>query len=335
MSLETRQLLAYGVDFRDSVIRVDAPRTNGSMEHTKLLIDCIPRDEPVATGQDHTHDWLAQNVAEGLRLLLAHEHSMRLYRRSQLPPPLTARNHDKPPPPLLRTLLAISRHLDGVDSLYTYFEQVAKTLIGAGLNVTLETTREISWAKLADELKVPKKGLSATDQLLEILMKPFDGKATITLPTLSSTQAETLTVASRTIIGQPTFGTEHKVILPLLLSSEMGLVQQHKFPSADEVKAYVDWIFSVHIVHRLLKDAYQSRALIKVHEPKITIIGKGGKKGSAASKDISIAFEDGSLTVTATALNSQQGAGEAVQSHTWSGEAEDVPFLEVVRGWVD
>jgi mediator of RNA polymerase II transcription subunit 17 len=62
MSLETRQLLPYGVRLRDSVIIVDAPGDGTSTNH-QLLIDCIPRDDKIPDVQGHTFDWLAQNVA--------------------------------------------------------------------------------------------------------------------------------------------------------------------------------------------------------------------------------------------------------------------------------
>lgn len=334
MSLETRQLIAYGVEFRDSVIRVDAPLLDGTLEQAKLLIDCIPRDEPLAVGQNHDYDWLARNVAEALRMFLAHEHSMRLYRRSQLPPPLTARAHEKPPPPLLRTLLAIFRHLDSVDSLYRYLETVTATLNSAGLDVVLETAREHSWAKFAGDLMPSRKGLSATDQLLEIFMKPFNGKATISLPTFSGAQAEKLTILTRTFIGQPTFGTEHKLTLPSTFTTEMGLVQEHKLPSVQEVKLYLDWVLSMHIVHRLLKGEYVSRALIKIHEPKVTIVNKTGKKGPTTSRDISVALQHGSLIVKATILGLHQADGEAEQTHSWHATTKDVSLREVVKGWV-
>ncbi|KAH7380639.1 subunit 17 of mediator complex-domain-containing protein [Pyrenochaeta sp. MPI-SDFR-AT-0127] len=335
MSLETRQLLAYGVEFRDSVIHVDAPRMGSVSQPRKLLIDCIPREDSVVGGQDHSHDWLAQTVAESLRLLLTHEHSMRLHRRSQLPPPLTARVRERPPLPLLRTLLAVFRHLEGVDSLYVYFEVVTRTLNSAGLDVTLDTTRETSWAELVESLKQSsKKGLSATDQLLDIFMKPFDGKAHFTLPTLSGGQSETLTITTRTIIGQPTFGAEHQLNLPSSLTTDLGLVQQLKFSSVEEVKSYVDWILSIHITHRLLKNEYSPRGIIKGQDPRITVVSKGSKKGSTSSTDVAVELQKGNLKVTAIAFDGQQSTGDTEQTHTWNGQESATSLQVMVKSWV-
>ena len=334
MSLETRQLLAYGVSFRDSVIYVDVPQT-GSSPSRKLLIDCVPRDDPIPSSQSHEHDWLARNIAEALRLLLAHEHSMRLYRRSQLPPPLTGRTREKPPPPLLRTLLAVLHHIEGVDSLYAYLASVAQTLLSAGLDVTLDTTRETSWAKLVGSLEASsKKGLSATDQLFEIFMKPFDGTATLALPTSHSAQSEILSIATRTIIGQPTFGTEHRLTLPSTLSSDLGLFHQQKFATVEEIKSYLDWILSLHIAHRLLKNDYSSRAQARSQDARLSIQIKDAKKGAPSYKDIKIEFNDGVLKVAKLAVDAPPKSEDAEQSHTWSGKQDSTSLREVIKSWV-
>jgi mediator of RNA polymerase II transcription subunit 17 len=336
MSLETRQLRAYGVEFRDSVIHVDASRMGSASQHRKLLIDCIPRDDPIASNQGHEYDWLARNIAEALRLLLAHEHSMRLYRRSQLPPPLTGQTREKPPPPLLRTLLAVSSHITGVDSLYVYLGLVAKTLNNAGLDASLETTRETSWANLVESLKTtPKKGLSATDQLLDIFMKPFDGKATLILPTPNGAQPESLIVVTRTIIGQPTFGTEHKLTLPSTLSSDLGLFQQHRFTSVEELKSYLDWILSLHIAHRLLKSEYASRSQTRTQDPRLSIRGsKEAKKGTKSTKDIKVDFNDGELKVTVLGIDATSEAEDGEQSHTWTETDGSASLKDVIKDWV-
>lgn len=335
MSLETRQLLAYGVEFRDSIIYVDAPQMGNKSQKRKLLIDCVPRDDPIASSQSREHDWLARNIAEGLRLLLAHEHSMRLYRRSQLPPPLTGKKQEKQPPPLLRTLLAVIHHIEGVDSLYVYLASVAQTLYSAGLDVALDTTRETSWAKLVESLGASSKnGLSATDQLFEIFMKPFDGKATLTLPTSNATQPETLSIVTRTIIGQPTFGTEHRLALPSTLSSDLGLFHQQKFTSVEELKSYLDWILSLHIAHRLLKNDYSSCAQVRSQEARLSIRSKDAKKGTSLSKDIRIDFNDGELKVSCLAVDTQQESEDAEHSHSWCGKDDDNSLREVVKNWV-
>lgn len=337
MSLETRQLLAYGVELRDSIIYLDAPKLGSSSQPLKLLIDCVPRDEPLADCLGHSHDWLARNVAEALRLLLAHEHSMRLYRRSQVPPPLTGRTQEKLPPPLLRTLLAIFRHLESVDSVYMYLEAVSQTLNSAGLSVVLETTRELSWAKLTEILRNSKTGISATDQIFEMIMRPFDGKATLVLPASSGAQPETLALMTRTLLAQPIYGTEHKLTLPDSLVVDLGLFQTINFSSVEEVKSYFDWILSAHIAHRIVKGEYSSRATVTRGHSRVVIFGKEAKKNtSSANKDISIKLQDGSLTVRVTSHDAPSPADNSTEkSHSWNGEADSVSLKAWLKSCVE
>ncbi|KAH7077996.1 subunit 17 of mediator complex-domain-containing protein [Paraphoma chrysanthemicola] len=335
MSLESRHLLAYGVEFRDSVIRVDASGTSGRHRQRTLLIDCIPLDEQSAGSQDNSSAWLAHNVAEGLRLSLAHEHSMRLYRRSQLPPPLSGQKREQPPPPLLRPLLAIFRHLEDVDSLYSYLEAVARTLGNAGFKVNLETMRETAWAKLAESLTAPSsKSLAATDRLLEIFLKPFEGRATLSLPSPSATQADDVIVSTRTVIGQPSFGTEHRLTLPASLATDLGLFQLVKFSSVEEITTYLDWILALHIAHRCLKSAFSTRAIVKANDPRLTIRAKGSKKGLTSSREIAVAIQHGTLKVTVTTTDLQDEVEEAEQSYTWNSQESTTTLEEQVKGWV-
>jgi mediator of RNA polymerase II transcription subunit 17 len=250
---------------------------------------------------------------------------------------LTGQAQENPPPPLLRTLLAVTNHIAGVDSLYVYLGLVAKTLHNAGLNASLETTREMSWANLVKSLKsTPKKGLTATDQLLEIFMKPFDGKATLTIPTSKGMQSESLIIITRTIIGHPTFGTEHKLTLPSTLSSDLGLFQQHKFSTVEELKSYLDWIISLHIAHRLLKSEYASRSQTRSQDPRLSIRGsKETKKGAKSTKDIRVCFNDGELKVTALAVDLTPESEDSEQSHTWTETGSSASLKEVIKGWVD
>lgn len=336
MRLEARHLLPYGVSYRDSIIHVDAAGVDSRHRSKTLLIDCVPREDDSPSKQSHSNDWLARNVAEGLRLLLAHEHSMRLHRRSQLPPPLTGQQREDPSPSLLRTLLAVFRHLEGVDSLYDYLEKTAKTLESAGLNVQLETMRELSWAKLGESQQFSfKKGVSATDQLLEIFLKPLDGRATLTLKSADITQSEALTVSTRTIIGPPIFGTEHRLTLAPAVATELGLSQQSKFTSVGETVSYLDSVLSLHIAHRQLKTKFTPRAVIKGSEARITIRTKDTKKESTGEQDIIVQLQQGELEVTAIATaDLQEAALDVEQSCAWSGQRGEMSLVDKVKSWV-
>jgi mediator of RNA polymerase II transcription subunit 17 len=328
MSLETRQLLPYGVRLRDSVITVDAPGTNVSPR--QLLIDCIPREDKIPNGQDHTYDWLTQAIAEALRLLLTHEHSMRLYRRTQLPPPFTSRKQERKTPPLLRTLLAILHHLQNVDSLFAYLNKVSDTLGSAGLETPVETSREESLGKLRDSLATSnRKDLSASDQLLDMFTRPYTGKATVTLPSNQASSTEQLVVAIRTVIGAPTFGTEYKLTLPSSVATDLGLSTENRFQTSADIVSYLDWVLSLHIAHRVLKGEYADRAATKGTEARVTIASKSSKKGLSAKRNITVELSEGLLALHLS--NSEESSQE---KHSWSGKSDEITLKEKVQGWV-
>ncbi|KAJ4412364.1 RNA polymerase II mediator complex subunit [Didymella pomorum] len=329
MSLETRQLLPYGVRLRDSIITVDAPSTSTSTR--QLLIDCIPREDRIPDGQDHTYDWLAQAITEALRLLMTHEHSMRLYRRTQLPPPLTSRKQEKKTSPLLRTLLAMLHHLQNVDSLFAYLDKVSNTLGSAGLETPVKTSREESLSKLRDSLATSNhKDLSASDQLLDMFTRPYTGKATVTLPASPGSPTEELTVAIRTVIGAPTFGTEYKLTLPSSVATDLGLSTENKFQITADIVSYLDWVLSLHVAHRVLKGEYANRAATKGTEARVTIASKNSKKGPSTKRNITVDLTEGLL-----ALHLSNTDESSQESHSWSGQRDEITLKEKVQGWVE
>ena len=345
MSLESRELLAYGVEYRDSEIHVDISRPSAQHMSRKLLIDLIPRADGMAGDQHQASDWLAKSVAEGLRLLLAHEHNMRLHRRSQLPPPMTKHKREVPPPALLRTVITVFKHLKGVDSLHRYLDTVAKTLQSAGIVVDVEKTREGSWSNLADSLGAfdfgafslgpsSKQSISASDQLLEVFLKPFDGLAILSLPSISGTQLEDIVINTPTTIGPPNFGTEHLLSLPRALLADLGLQQQLKFSSVDETTSYLDWILSLHIAHRQLRKDFSPRATVKGNEARLSIRSRGTKKTPTTDYDVAIEIQNGKLKVTALDINSPGLAEGANQSRTWSGNSEEPSVVEFLNNLV-
>lgn len=338
MSIETRQLLAYGVELRDSVISITTPTPRGRSTHRKVLIDCISRDDVASAKTDHSQDWLAQNIAEALRLFLRHEHHMRLYRRSQIPPPMTQHKRQQPSPPLLRILLGLFSHLSAVDDLHAYLYAAAETLRSAGLDVNVEASRETSWVKLTDIVSESKKeGLPATDQLFTLFTRPFDSTASLSLPSSSRAQPETITIATRTYIGPPHFGAEHKLTVPPSLVKVLNLEHdqqpQLKFPSTEEVKSYLDWIISRDISHTLLFREYSGRSVVKYSEPRVSILSKGSKKETVKEDDVRIQMESGVLQVTATS-NLHLATGATVEHFSWNGTHGQESLKEKVKGWV-
>jgi mediator of RNA polymerase II transcription subunit 17 len=171
---------------------------------------------------------------------------------------------------------------------------------------------------------------------LEMFSKPFDGKATLTLPSLSGgVQVENLTISTRTVIGQPTFGTEHKLTLPSSLLADLGLFQHLKFSSVEETTSYLDWVLSLHIAHRQLTREFSSRATIKGNDSRVTIVGsKGSKKAPPIEYDILIELQNGELKATALDVSPQELLEDAQQSHTWNGKGGETSLIAMIRSWV-
>ncbi|KAF2661232.1 hypothetical protein K491DRAFT_587871 [Lophiostoma macrostomum CBS 122681] len=324
LSMETRQLLAYGVELRDSTVHIPIPGNGANMPQRKILIDCVVRDDndpPIH--ENHSQDSRAQSVAEGLRLLLAHEHRMRLFRRSQMPPPLTQHKRQKQNPPFLRTLLAMFSHLDAVECLQAYLESTIRILSSAGLNVASQVSRETAWESLTRKIESStRKDLSSVDQIFEAFIKPFDARATLSLPSSSSLDSEQLHIAVRTLFNSPNYGTEFKVTLPPAILSALNIPGDQrrdiKFTSADEVGSYLNWVLSLDLSHNLLRRQNPTSASVTSKNTRITIIRKDGSK--KIPKDIIVELANDQLTVAIGASPMLGGAASALK-FTWDGTA--------------
>ncbi|KAF2473112.1 uncharacterized protein BDR25DRAFT_332783 [Lindgomyces ingoldianus] len=337
MSMERRQLGSFGVQLRDSCIHLPVPDLGGGQTNRIVLIDCVARDDKFLDADDRSEDWLAQKIAEALRILLAHEHHMRLHRRSQVPPPLTQNRRVHPSPPLLRTMLTFFHHTSAVNSLQNYLDLTVAAMTSAGLNTSSHVVRENSWAHLIEALKKPQdKDLSVADQILRSLSKPFDGTATLTLPSSNETRPELITINTRTYMGAPIFGSEYKVIVPPSLGVVLDLPQDQKrefrFTSATELEHYLDWILSLDLTHSLLPLEYGERAVvIDIIPPRVSIWTKGRKK--RAKKDVVIEFARGALKLS---VANPQVHGEAMTENEiiWDGRKDATSFKKTVKGFM-
>lgn len=337
MSMESRQLLGYGVELRNSTIHIATPPVSGQVSRRKILIDCIDRDGGLMLEPHQPQNWLAENVAEALRLLLAHEHRMRLHRRSQVPHPLVDYGRQSSSPRLLRTLLAMFNHLDAVDSLHSHMNTAVAALRSAGVDVSLEASRESLWVKLAETIKGSENtDISAIDQLLEAFVRAFDGTASLILPTTGA-QSESIVVATRTYIGQPVFGAEHKLTLPQslveVLSLEPDQPRQFKFSSTQDVTSYLDWMLSLYVAHVFLHKEYPTRSAIRSDDPRLIISSKGSSKGRVREAEVAIELDNGMLKASAS-TGSQLSTGATSEAFTWTGVPTEHSLKVKVKSWV-
>ncbi|KAF2191111.1 hypothetical protein K469DRAFT_558069 [Zopfia rhizophila CBS 207.26] len=341
ISLESRGLLPYEVELRNSVIHLPAPGFGGHSQCRKLLIDCIPRDAPIPESENHaenhTEDWLAQNVAEALRVLLAHEHRMRLYRRSQPPAPLTQNKRPSPTPPLLHTLLAFFSHIKAVDSLQHYLDATSRTLSSAGLPAVSHVTRETTWENLSKTISESRRRhLSAIDKILELFSRPFDGVATLTLPSSHESRPEEITIATRTYFGNPTFGFEYKVTLPPSSGSALSLPTDHKrefkFSSVADLESYLDWILSLDLSHALVAKEHSGRLAGIDRKSRVSLRSKEGKK--RIQKDVIVQFAHGSLMVKVEATELFDRPPPNEREYSWDGTHGKSSFRDKIKSLV-
>jgi mediator of RNA polymerase II transcription subunit 17 len=335
ISMEARQLLSYGIHVSNSVVQLETSFSGRTSTRRNILIDCVPLEDDYSSSGDQSCEWLARNVAEGLRLMLTHEHRMRLFRRSQIPPPSALNRRQNQSPPLLRTLLAIFSHLSCVDALEEHLQGLVKSLESAGLRTSLHMSREMSWENVTKTItESPRKDLSLFDQILELFVKPLDGAATLTLPSsCAEPNPETLTIAVRTSFGPPTFGTGYKVTLSPSLAGVLDVTQSQwrdsRFASLDETTTYVDWLFSLDLSHTLLKNHYGQRAALRSKNPRVTISVRDGKK--TVKKDVAVSVANGTLTVAVGPAPLPEVIHGPVQSFSWAGGEGQSSLLEKVE----
>jgi len=321
ISVERRQLSSYGVELQDSVIHVPAPNPTGKNKRT-VLIDCVNRDEKARQSEDHTEDFFARTVAECLRVLLSHEHRMRLYRRSQPPPPLSQAQLKPPAIPLLRAMLCLFCHIEAVDALRDYLRRTTTTLASAGIEVAADLSYETSWLdfhKLIIDSSI--RGLSAMDKLLDSFTKSFASIAYISLPS-SIDFREEITVETRTSLSKPLYGAEYTVMIPKCVADVLHFRQEQKrefkFNQPSELISYLDWIFSIDLAHTSISKDYPMFSAVD-HEPMRSMLLK--QRGKQLRKDLIIELSKGILKVVV-----QTADGVDRDDFIWDGTPGKEPF---------
>ncbi|KAF2204824.1 hypothetical protein GQ43DRAFT_363773 [Delitschia confertaspora ATCC 74209] len=331
ISMETRQLLSHGVELRNSIVHLPAPKFGNRSVSRTILIDCVDRVEQLSQSSNNSQDSLARNVAEALRILLSHEHRMRLHRRSRIPPPLSQRKQQTPPPPLLRTILSCFQHLSAVDALKGYLGRTLRTLSSAGLEVPIQITYEATWAILSKVVtEASRKEFSAMDRLLDGFTRPFDSIVALMLPSSEIGQHEKLTIATRTSLGHPIYGSEYKVTIPSSVASILLLPQESKrefkFSNFTELIAYIDWILSLDLSHNFMS-RITPRFVGVDQESRCTVLIMKRKK--QVRKEMIAQFSDGSLQVT---LISDDPPAQA--EYVWDGTGGQESFKARVMAFL-
>ncbi|KAF2813798.1 uncharacterized protein BDZ99DRAFT_495421 [Mytilinidion resinicola] len=324
MSLETRILLSHDVKMRDSVIHLPAPATDGSKRI--VLIDIVLLDEILPQIDDHSSDSIAQNVAEALRLLLCYEHRQRLHRRSQIPRPLSEQKIPNLPPPILRPLLNFFHNAQAIQSVRDYLQHTKSILSSAGLNVSTKLTFDPKLSNLSATIKTsPTEIESSTDKLVNTLIRPQTTTASIRLPSSlrGATHQESLSIAIRTLVTQPIFGTEYTLTLPQAVAtaiySEVVTARTFTFTILADLTSYIDQLISLHLSNSVIAKSFSGWTPLK-ELPKLTKQPRKLNPSDASKqpkKRLRVNLEQTRLLVTCV----WEGPIERVEEYAWDGSA--------------
>lgn len=331
LSLESRNLRAFNVESRNSVIELPAQAFFPSNIERKLLIDCVSRESSDGKDNDSTQDQLAHAIAGSLRVLLAHEHRLRLQRRSSLPTPLTQNKTPVETVPMLRTILGFFDHVKAVDRLADYVCSAVATLRSAGLEASAEVDRERSWSAIRSKVgDLQKNSASGLDRLFQVFLKPLEGVTTLTLPTSTPITPEQITITARTSVGPPSFGTEYRIILPQSLRALLSMPQDDKYEvtcaSTEDLEDYINWILSIDVARALTTSDMKPATLIIDEDIPWISLGRESKLAANQKRqqrtDIHVDFQRKELRIVT------QGEKDDL---VFDGTTEQKPVKEQVK----
>jgi mediator of RNA polymerase II transcription subunit 17 len=232
---EARAMAGCSVTTRQNLVRV--PISN-DME---ILLDLVDADtHGVGLEQNSTQgdNRLADGLAHAIRILLCFAHRQNLRRRTQLPRPLTSIRPTTPEYHLLRPALAYLQHLSHVRWLKSFFSDIHSVLQSAGLDMPKWTSNSYASWKKSPTSPSPATLEALVENFLRPIESTFSGKLL--------TSRGSFTVAIRTNLSSPPFGTHYDVSLNL--PSVPDLRSPGRLGLKDEVEAAITHLLLLDVV---------------------------------------------------------------------------------------
>lgn len=230
---EARSMATCGVTTRENLIHVP-------IDDSEILLDLVDAEEDnTESGQNRPPQdgLLADGLAHSIRLLLTFAHRQNLRRRTQVPPPLTAKRRPIPEYQLLRPALVYLQHSSNISWLEQFFGDILNTLRNSGLEVGAPSANTFANWKLAQSATVP-----TMEELVGNFLKPaesiFYGKLL--------SPGGTYTIAVRTNLSSAPFGTTFDVSFKLPAFSD--LKSPGRLGMKEEVDAAITHLFLLDIV---------------------------------------------------------------------------------------
>lgn len=241
LNREARGLLKHGVDLKRNLVQFPADHDQ------QILIDLVDLNldgswvitkESSPSPSFNECNGLANAVSQSLRILLSHAHRKNLRRRSQVPPPVTAK---KPPTPeyiVLRPVFAYLQHRSHFRWLASFLDTLTQTLQSAGIHLQQRrfpfTSRPSTNA--AD--------LPAIESFVDSLLAPLESYITIPLCTPSyGLRVRVFTNMHPNGAGTQFDATTNHPALSHAIKTPL------KLGLRDELGQFVTYLFTVDLVH--------------------------------------------------------------------------------------
>jgi mediator of RNA polymerase II transcription subunit 17 len=225
---ESRSLASYGVDMRESTIRLptrlSSPASTKS-ETYEVLIDLLPLTEIETKSQKkQPEDAWAQAVALALRLFLSYTHRERLIHRSELPPPMSSARKETLVASIMKPVLTLLQHRSVLGDIGAYLERIKKLLHAASVETSIETAAfDPALLRSAETI----------DTLMQRGLTPLHSRMKISLQMAHLAEALEFGIEIRTSISQHAFGSA------MLVTSPIGL-SRVEMPDMEELKDYLN-----------------------------------------------------------------------------------------------
>ncbi|KAL9105580.1 MAG: hypothetical protein Q9227_009281 [Pyrenula ochraceoflavens] len=196
---EARTLTSYGVEIKSEGVEFDIEP--GKRVLIRLVDIQDDNSESPANVDQSNRNLPADELAITLRLLLCHAHQENLRRRSQPPPPMTARPKSTPEYPLIRPILAHIHHNRALRSIENLMSSVSYLCSAAQIPIESQAT---CYSQLP-----PLSTSPMHTWLGNLISEPLTTTISLSLPT-----SKKLDLRLRTHISLPIFGTEMSVVPP-------------------------------------------------------------------------------------------------------------------------
>ncbi|OOQ84720.1 Mediator of RNA polymerase II transcription subunit 17 [Penicillium brasilianum] len=303
---EARSMAGCSVTTRQNLIRIPVS------EDIEILLDLVDADtHGVVVEQDQRQpdSQLADGLAHAIRILLCFAHRQNLRRRTQLPRPLTTTRPTTPEYHLLRPALAYLQHLSHVRWLQSYLTDIYSVLRSAGLDMPEWTSKPYASWKLSPTFPPP----ASLEALVETFLRPIESVFTGKL----LTSRGSFTVAIRTNLASPPFGTHYEVSVKLPTIPD--LKSPGRLGLKDEVEAAITHLLLLDVVstissktrsaidngHGTVASKEQSWDAIYPHLGELVLPNTNPEK----HKKMKVTLSRHGMTLTTYVVNSIDGIG--------------------------